>query len=130
MLEHYADLPDERQKFEDWCRDIDPCDDTNLYERLKTTGITENPHKHRFHIYLRRRYPGSTRLEHVKKWDNALPGIEEIGSTFGAGTAVIDFEVLYGRYNRKKKCSKRTVIRFGDNYEEKKRQADIKRIWG
>jgi hypothetical protein len=74
MLEHYANLPDERQKFEDWCRDIDPCDTTNLYERLKTTGIIESSHKLKFHIYLRRRWPNNPRLEKVKKWDNSLPG--------------------------------------------------------
>jgi hypothetical protein len=123
MIEDYDNSSGESEKIEQWCREIDPCGETSFYERVKSTGITKSPNKHSFHVYLRRRLPNWP-LQHVKKWDNYLPGIDEIGCTLGKGEAVIDFQVLYGRYTRKKKCSKRVVIRFGEAYEEKKRKKE------
>lgn len=106
--------------FECWCDELDPDGTTRFLERVKSTGIIENPRLHNFYVYLYRRSPYEKRLQHVKRWKNYLPNSEEIGCTLGGGTAVIDFEVLYGRYSGKKKRSKRAVLRFGDCYNQKK----------
>jgi len=79
------------EDFEYWCRELDADGRTRFLERVESTGIMENPIHHNFYVYLYRRYPHYKRLEHLKRWKNYLPGIEEIGCTLGGGTADIDF---------------------------------------
>jgi hypothetical protein len=57
-------------------------------------------------------------------WKNILPSTEEIGCTFGGGTAIIDFEVLFGRNSGKKKRGIKAKISFDPRYDEKKRIHD------
>jgi hypothetical protein len=83
--------------------------DEDFYVRLEATGFMARPHK--FNVYVRRRLPDKT-LQHVKRWKNLLPEIDEIGYAFGEGEAIIDFEVLFGRNSGKKKKGIRTTIWF------------------
>ena len=108
-------------KLEDWCLDIDPEDETYLRKRLASTGIFNHPF--RFNIYLKKRMPDKS-LKHVNIWKDELPNSHEIGCTLGSGEAVIDFEVLPGRFSGRKKRGVRAVIRFGENYDGLKRQRE------
>jgi hypothetical protein len=110
-------------ELEDWCELIDCCSESRFLERVKSTGILTHPY--RFNIYLRRRMPDKT-LKHVHTWKNALPDPEDIGITFGGGEAVIDFEVLPGRYSGNKKRGIRVIMWFHESYDEKKRQNGYK----
>jgi hypothetical protein len=105
---------------ENWCQDIDLADPSNdFYRRVKLTGIITFPYH--FNIYLRKRMPDK-KLQHVATWKDELPDTHEIGCTFGSGEAIIDFEVLPGRYRGKKKCGIRAILRFGESYDEHKRK--------
>ena len=112
-------------ELEDWCEMIDCCNDSRFLERVKVTGILTHPY--RFNIYLRRRMPDKT-LKHVHTWKNELPDPEQIGITFGGGEAVIDFEVLPGRYSGNKKRGIRAVMWFHESYDEKKRQNEYQNM--
>ena len=92
--------------------------DEDFYQRIAGTGFMDHPHK--FNVYLRKRLPDKS-LQKVRMWKNVLPEIDEVGIAFGAGEAVIDFEILFGRSSGKKKKGIRTVVRFGENYDERKR---------
>jgi hypothetical protein len=109
-----------------WCTEIDWSGEGDFYERLKPTNIFT--HHYHFNIYLRRRLPDKS-LQHVRMWKDVLPDIEEIGCIFGGGTAIIDFEVLFGRNRGKKKCGIRAKINFDETmYNEKKRIYDQNRF--
>lgn len=105
---------------ENWCQEIDLADPTlDFYRRVKSTGIFTFPYH--FNIYLRRRMPDKS-LKHVHTWKDELPDPHEIGCTFGSGDAIIDFEVLPGRYSGKKKRGIRAVLSFADTYDQFKRE--------
>ena len=105
-------------ELEAWCDIIDCCNESRFFERIKSTGILTRPY--RFNIYLRKRMLDKT-LKHVHTWKNTLPDPEDIGITFGGGEAVIDFEVLPGRYSGNKKRGIRVIMWFHESYDEKKR---------
>ncbi len=74
--------------------------DEDFFDRIRATGFMEKPHN--FNVYVRRRLPEKS-LQHVHTWNNRLPELDEVGYAFGAGDAIIDFEVLFGRNSGKKK---------------------------
>ena len=106
---------------ENWCLDIDPEDDTFLRKRLEATGIFKHPFH--FNIYLKKRMPDKS-LKHVHTWKDELPDSHEIGCTFGSGEAIIDFEVLPGRFSGKKKQGVRAKIIFAESYDKFKRERE------
>ncbi|MBN1130674.1 MAG: hypothetical protein JXA71_16925 [Chitinispirillaceae bacterium] len=111
---------------ENWCELIDCENETRFLERVKSTGILTHPYH--FNIYLRRRMPDKS-LKHVHTWKNTLPDPDDIGITFGGGKAVIDFEVLPGRYGGNKKRGIRVVMWFHESYDEKKKENEYKALY-
>ena len=63
-------------------------------------------------------------LKCVARWKDELPDSHEIGCTFGSGEAIIDFEVLPGRFSGKKKQGVRAKIIFGESYDKFKRERE------
>jgi hypothetical protein len=108
-------------ELEDWCLDIDPDNEYFFKKRLEATGIFQHPLH--FNIYLKKRLPDN-KFQHVALWKDELPNSHEIGCTFGSGEAVIDFEVLPGRYSGKKRRGVRIVHSYGESYDEFKRQRE------
>jgi hypothetical protein len=105
------------QELEDWCQLFDSFNETRFLDRVKSTGILTNPF--RFNIYLKRRMPDKS-LKHVHTWKDTLPDPDDIANIFGGGEAIIDFEVLPGRYSGNKKRGIRVIMGIAEGYEKEK----------